>query len=605
MAETGNGSERFDLTGSGATPLGDEDPRKVGSIPLLGRLGSGGMGRVYLGVVDGRYAAIKQVLPAFAEDGDFLRHFGHELDNLARLPKDVSAELLASDREARPPWFATAYIPGMTLAQTLDLHGGPLSVPMLWLLLREAAAGLKAVHALDMVHRDLKPSNVMLTEQGVTLIDFGVARAADQSRLTRTGVMMGTPAYMSPEQANAVKNLSGATDVWALGAMLAYAAAGEPPFGDGSGVDLLYRIVHTEPDLTRIRELNSELAEVVAACLDKNPQARPSAERLYELGRQKCGAPKPGWPQEVMGVLAQRSAFAGTDAPTMALAEEAVPAAPAVSAAPAASPAPSGGTPIVLGGAPQAEQPRRRRRVLFTVVPILVAAGATATVALLPNFSPFSIANGPDPKGSGTTVQVTTGTSNSASPSASGSGTPSSHASASASASSGTSPTAKPSSTGGGSTGSASAGTTGGSTSGNTGTGGTNGATNGGGSGGNTGGTSGGSTGGSTRPPSGSAPGTVTHWSAYFQGFYVGYAQIPILVSWNHVSGATSYDIRYTNDGAGNRSDRTDRVIPVGNASSYTIDSQYSGDNICIWLRADNSYGDSPWSQSICTQTPE
>ena len=97
----------------------------------------------------------------------------------------------------------------------------------------------------------------------------------------------------------------------------------------------------------------------------------------------------------------------------------------------------------------------------------------------------------------------------------------------------------------------------------------------------------------------------MTHWSAYFQGFYYGYAQVPILVSWNKVSGATSYDIRYTNDGKGNPADRTDKVIPAGDASSYTISSQYSGDNICIWLRADNSYGRSSWSQSICATTPE
>ncbi|MEY9845349.1 serine/threonine protein kinase [Streptacidiphilus sp. BW17] len=589
----------------------------MGSIPLLGRLGSGGMGRVYLGVVDGRYAAIKQVLPAFAEDGDFLRHFGHELDNLARLPKDVSAALLASDRGGRPPWFATAYIPGMTLAQTLDLHGGPLSVPMLWLLLREAAAGLKAVHAQDMVHRDLKPSNVMLTEQGVTLIDFGVARAADQSRLTRTGVMMGTPAYMSPEQANAAKNLTGATDVWALGAMLAYAAAGEPPFGDGSGVDLLYRIVHTEPDLTRVRALNAELGEVVAACLDKNPLARPSAERLHELGKQKCGAPKPGWPSEVMSILARRSAFARTEVPAIAAPAEAaaagagaapadaVPAPGAGGAAPASSPTgQSVVSPVLLSEGPPPERPRRRRRLMYTVVPILLAVGAIVAVALLPGtLSPSSNATGGHSGTSVTTVPATTTSPRSASPSASGSGSgsPSSHASASA----GTSPTAKSSSTSGsGSTGSASAGTSGGTSSGGTSSGGTSSGGNSGGTGGgSSGGSNGGSSGGSTRPPTGSAPGTVTNWSAYFQGSCFGSCRFPILIQWNTVSDATSYDIHYTNDGAGNANDKTDTVIPTG-GSSYTISSQVSGDNICIWLRAVNSHGVSPWSKSICSETP-
>ncbi|MGV9899279.1 serine/threonine protein kinase, partial [Streptomyces tendae] len=115
----------LELDGSGAEPLKDGDPRWIGSIPLLGRLGAGGMGRVYLGVHEGRYAAVKQLLPSVvAEDEDFLRRFGHELDNLARLPEEATAPLLAGDREARPPWFATAYVPGLTLTEALEAHGG-------------------------------------------------------------------------------------------------------------------------------------------------------------------------------------------------------------------------------------------------------------------------------------------------------------------------------------------------------------------------------------------------------------------------------------------------------------------------------------------------
>ncbi|MFC8859115.1 serine/threonine-protein kinase, partial [Streptomyces sp. NPDC057144] len=244
-----NGEAGSGLTGSGAEPLEDDDPRRIGPIPLLGRLGAGGMGRVYLGVHEGRYAAVKQVLPSVAgEDKEFLRRFGHELDNLARLPDEATAPLLAGDRDARPPWFATAYVPGITLREAVDLHG-PLPAEALWLMLREAATGLAAVHALDMVHRDLKPSNVMLTPDGLTLIDFGVARAADQSQLTRTGMVVGTPAYMSPEQASGKRASSGVVDVFALGSVIAYAASGRPPFGDESGHAVLYRIVHEEPDL--------------------------------------------------------------------------------------------------------------------------------------------------------------------------------------------------------------------------------------------------------------------------------------------------------------------------------------------------------------------
>ncbi len=158
------GAGVFDLSGSGAEPLEEEDPRTIGSIPLAGRLGAGGMGRVYLGVHEGRYVAVKQVLPSVvAEDKDFLRRFGHELDNLALLPAEATAPLLAGDGTARPPWFATAYVPGVTLREAVELNEAPLPADALWTLLREAASGLAAVHALDMVHRDLKPSNVMVT----------------------------------------------------------------------------------------------------------------------------------------------------------------------------------------------------------------------------------------------------------------------------------------------------------------------------------------------------------------------------------------------------------------------------------------------------------
>ncbi|WP_052434195.1 serine/threonine-protein kinase [Streptacidiphilus melanogenes] len=589
MAETGNGETRFDLSGSGAVPLEAEDPRVIGGIPLLGRLGSGGMGRVYLGVFEGRYAAVKQVLPAFAEDQDFLRHFGHELDNLGRLPAEVSAPLLASERAGRPPWFATAYIPGLTLSQVIELHGGSLSVPVLWLLLRETAAGLKAVHALDMVHRDLKPSNVMLTEEGVTLIDFGVARAADQSRLTRTGMMLGTPAYMSPEQANGSKHFTGATDVWALGALIAYAASGEPPFGEGSGVDLLYRIVHTEPDLERLRALDAELAEVVAACLDKNPLARPSADRLHQLGRQKCGAPQPGWPQAVMQALERRSAFARLEAPEIPL--------PAVAEVPQAAEVAGqvGDTTFVrMGGS--AERPRRRSRLLFVMLPVVLATGATVAVELVPGVSSPSASAGGSPSASASALT--------SAPVGALPPTASAGASTSATARPSLTPTASPSTGGTG----AGPGTNGHAAGGSSGT--THGASegasagNGGGSGSGGSGSGGSGSGSQTHPPSGSAPGTVTAWSAYFQGYCFGSCQYPLLVKWTQVAGATSYQIHYTNDGKGNPNDKTDTVISAGDASSRTISSQMSGDDICLWLRAVNSHGVSPWSQSICSATP-
>jgi serine/threonine protein kinase len=379
-----NGDTGFDLAGSGAGPLEDEDPRRVGPIPLVGRLGAGGMGRVYLGVHEGRFAAVKQLLPSFvAEDKDFLRRFGHELDNLGRLPEGATAALLAGDRDARPPWFATAYVPGLTLTQALEAHGGPLPAEALWLLLRETASGLAAVHGLDMVHRDIKPSNVMLTLDGVVLIDFGVARAAEQSQVTRTGMVVGTPAYMSPEQASGKRVSTGAVDVFALGSVMAYAGGGQPPFGDESGHGVLYRIVHEAPDLGALRAVDRELAEVVESCLDKDHEGRPTAAELVEIADRHGPFDTPLWPEAVSGPLAERAAFASTvpapgELPQPPEEEPSTPPAPSVPPTPSAP-----AVPVLPGERPAKRERRGRTKVLAVVVPVAVT-GATLGVTLLP-----------------------------------------------------------------------------------------------------------------------------------------------------------------------------------------------------------------------------
>ncbi|MFF0691884.1 serine/threonine protein kinase [Streptomyces tendae] len=434
------------LTGSGAEPLEDDDPRRIGPIPLLGRLGAGGMGRVYLGVHEGRYAAVKQVLPSVAgEDKDFLRRFGHELDNLARLPEEATAPLLAGDREARPPWFATAYVPGLTLREAVDLHG-PLPAEALWLILREAATGLAAVHALDVVHRDLKPSNVMLTLDGLTLIDFGVARAADQSQLTRTGMVVGTPAYMSPEQASGKRASSGVVDVFALGSVIAYAASGRPPFGDESGHAVLYRIVHEDPDLQPLRDLDPELADVVASCLDKDHEGRPTAAELVERATAHGTSAATPWPQDVTERLTERAAFAARVPEPVPLpepdeqGERGEPDEQAEQAKTgetgktgesgeqgaadkAALAAPS--VPVVTGGRPEKRERRPRTKVLAFVIPIAVT-GATLGFTLLPYVMDDAEGDGnaaAPPTATGTAAPgpaVSTGPSASASPSPDG-----------------------------------------------------------------------------------------------------------------------------------------------------------------------------------------
>ncbi|MFD7765340.1 protein kinase [Streptomyces sp. NPDC059787] len=393
----------IELGGSGAEPLKDEDPRRIGPIPLVGRLGAGGMGRVYLGVHEGRYAAVKQLLPSVvAEDKDFLRRFGHELDNLARLPEHATAPLLAGDRTARPPWFATSYVPGLTLREALEAHGGPLPAAALWLLLREAAAGLAAVHALDMVHRDIKPSNVMLTLDGLTLIDFGVARAAEQSQLTRTGMVVGTPAYMSPEQASGARSSTGAVDVFALGSVLAYAASGRPPFGDESGHGVLYRIVHEEPDLDAVRALDPELAEVVAACLDKDYEGRPTAAELVGLADRHGPFTPPLWPEAVTAQLTERAAFAERTPTVPEEPEE--PEEPEGPAAPAKPEEPR--APEASG--PAREKRGRRTRVIPVVIPVVVTTGATLAFTLLPYTFDSSDEAGPTPSASVTVSAAAT-----------------------------------------------------------------------------------------------------------------------------------------------------------------------------------------------------
>ncbi|MFF5611539.1 protein kinase [Streptomyces albidoflavus] len=392
----------FDLTGSGAEPLRPDDPAHIGGIRLAGRLGTGGMGRVFLGVHEGRYVAVKQVLPSVAgEDQDFVRRFGHELDNLSRLPPEATAPLLASDRDARPPWLATAYVPGLTLSDAVRLHQGPLPAEAVWLLLREAAAGLVPVHRLGMVHRDLKPSNVMLTVEGATVIDFGVARATEQSQLTRSGVVVGTPAYMAPEQAVTRRDLTGAVDVFALGSVIAYAAGGNPPFGEESGPAVLYRIVHEEPDLEAVRELDPALADLVTACLAKAPEARPTAAELVRRATEHGPSTAPLWPDSFSADLAAKAAFA-------AHVQEVDP------------PPPVSVETLNLGRKsgpkPPAER-RRRTRVLLAVVPVVVAGGATLAVQLLPHISDAGDPTGATPSLSASAPTTpATGPSGSASP---------------------------------------------------------------------------------------------------------------------------------------------------------------------------------------------
>ncbi|MGA5375445.1 protein kinase domain-containing protein [Streptomyces griseoincarnatus] len=263
-------------------PLDTDEPTVVGPYRLLGRLGSGGMGRVYLGrSAGGRTVAVKIVHPHFALDEEFRARFRREVDAARRVGGAWTAPVLDADPDARVPWVATAYAAGPSLTAAVT-ELGPLPEHTVRTLGAGLAEALAAVHGLGLVHRDVKPSNVLLTLDGPLLIDFGIARAIggtsrtksgeSTASLTSTGVSIGSPGYMSPEQILG-KGVTGAADVFSLGAVLAYAATGAPPFPGDSSAALLYRVVHEPPELDG---LTGDLREVTEACLDKDPSARPS-----------------------------------------------------------------------------------------------------------------------------------------------------------------------------------------------------------------------------------------------------------------------------------------------------------------------------------------
>ncbi|MEV1020253.1 serine/threonine-protein kinase [Streptomyces sp. NPDC050264] len=258
-------------------PLQADEPTTVGPYRILGRLGHGGMGRVYLGrSAGGRTVAVKVVHPHFALDEEFRERFRREVDAARRVGGAWTAPVLDADPGARVPWVATGYVAGPSLAQAA---GGGRALPehSVRVLGAGLAEALAAVHGLGLVHRDVKPSNVLLTVDGPRLIDFGIARATDgTASLTSTGVSIGSPGYMAPEQILG-KGVTGAADVFSLGAVLVYAAKGQSPFPGDSSAALLYKVVHEEPELG---PLAGELRDVAAACLAKDAAARPAPEEV-------------------------------------------------------------------------------------------------------------------------------------------------------------------------------------------------------------------------------------------------------------------------------------------------------------------------------------
>ncbi|MFJ5879030.1 protein kinase [Streptomyces sp. NPDC093088] len=289
-----------------------EDPRIVGSFRLHRRLGAGGMGVVYLGSDRrGQRVALKVIRPDLAEDQEFRSRFAREVSAARRIRGGCTARLVAADLEAERPWFATQYVPGPSLHDRVA-EEGPLRAADVASIGAALSEGLVAVHEAGVVHRDLKPSNILLSPKGPRIIDFGIAWATGASTLTHVGTAVGSPGFLAPEQVRGAA-VTPATDVFSLGATLAYAAMADSPFGHGSSEVMLYRVVHEEPHLHGVPDA---LAPLVRACLAKDPEDRPSTLQLSMRLKEIAAREAQGLPVSRPPVQRERAEERNTVRPT-------------------------------------------------------------------------------------------------------------------------------------------------------------------------------------------------------------------------------------------------------------------------------------------------
>ncbi|MDI2125927.1 serine/threonine-protein kinase [Yinghuangia seranimata] len=320
-------------------PLEASDPERIGSYRLTGRLGAGGMGLVYQGrSPSGRMVAIKVVRPDLAGDEEFRVRFAREVAAARRVGGFYTAPVVDADTDGPLPWLATAYLPGPSLQAAVRDHG-PLPEPSLRVLTAGLAEGLQSIHATGLVHRDLKPSNVLLALDGPRVIDFGIARAADETSVTATGLVVGSPGFLSPEQAND-HEVGPPSDVFSLASVVVFAATGAGPFGGGSVPGLLFRVVHNPPSLDGVPE---GLRDLLSRCLAKDPAARPRAgqvlaEALAPGDATAVRGPR-GWlPEPVAAAVAAATAEWGYGEPGRA-ADAASVSASGLASGPASGPA--------------------------------------------------------------------------------------------------------------------------------------------------------------------------------------------------------------------------------------------------------------------------
>ncbi|MEU9010209.1 serine/threonine-protein kinase [Streptomyces sp. NPDC048479] len=382
-----------------------EDPRVVGSFRLHRRLGAGGMGVVYLGSDRrGQRVALKVIRPDLAEDQEFRSRFAREVSAARRIRGGCTARLVAADLEAERPWFATQYVPGPSLHDKVA-EEGPLQAAEVAAIGAALSEGLVAVHEAGVVHRDLKPSNILLSPKGPRIIDFGIAWATGASTLTHVGTAVGSPGFLAPEQVRGAA-VTPATDVFALGATLAYAATADSPFGHGSSEVMLYRVVHEEPQLYGVPDA---LAPLVQACLAKDPEERPStlqlSMRLKEIAaREANGLPEARPPAQRVRIEEDRTTSRYPERTERSERTERMERRTAGTSVPRPQPSRTGGTrpqpsrntsrtngrqgtrpgtrPTSAGRRPANPRLLRQRIIVFVVVTLIVALGIAAAQQL-------------------------------------------------------------------------------------------------------------------------------------------------------------------------------------------------------------------------------
>lgn len=291
--------------------LTQHDPRRIGPFEVLGRLGAGGMGLVYLArSASGRRVAIKTVRTELAEDQLFRVRFSREVEAARAVSGFYTAAVVDADARAAVPWLATAYVPAPSLEEIVN-ECGPLPAQAVRWLAAGVAEALQSIHGAGLVHRDLKPSNVLVVEDGPRVIDFGIASGVSNTRLTMTNVAVGTPAYMSPEQAKDSRSVTGASDVFSLGSMLVFAATGHAPFHGANPVETVFMLLREGPNLEGLPE---ELRPLIESCMKMDATARPNpadlqaqlAPHLFGSGSDDSGTASAWLPERAVGLIETR-----------------------------------------------------------------------------------------------------------------------------------------------------------------------------------------------------------------------------------------------------------------------------------------------------------